>query len=342
MVHDVGERYEGQEWPRGLQRALELEVRDPVDGGTGYVYLCSFAGTAPRSSRDYVSYTPATEKVDGSSYLLGFSRKAPIVFDQLTIKKQAGGSGESPIDRMKIRLKATAIGFIDIVKTEDDYTVALVGYIDGPVRVIRRTRNRLVIWWKVPSPSALQDNFFYDTFFEFPISVSLPIDLDDFLSEASLRISVDLKGNPQRRFINNRNTQPVMMDGQSSAEENKLDRRPYSWSVVYGTRSDDTAGWLNRLTIGASTKLRPELYYEDDTKKQDGPEEVPGQVGDVGYFMPDLSGLTRGTHLLTSVLYSFPKYQPGLEQKLLAVRDFPLKVTMTRNLPGPGVAPAQP
>jgi len=333
MAHDGGPRAIAPAWPAGFQKGLELELIDPLDGGRGYVYLASFAQEAPRSPRDYVRYTPGTERVEGTSYLMGFSKKAPIVFDTLLIKRNAGGSGENPVDRMKVRLDARVWGTIPIHKTENDYSSEMIGYIDGPVRVIRRTRNRLVLFWKIPSPSAIQDNFFYDTFFEFPIVVTLPLDLDTFLSESKLRISVDLKGDPQRRFLNPRNRVPTRMDGLVTDDEKKLDLRPAEFSIVHGTRPGDEAGWFNRLSVGEKTQLEARLFYVDDATLNDPPEEVAGQLGNLGYEVPDLRGLTRGTHFLTSVLYSFPRYTPGLEQRYLSIKDAPLQVRPGRTFP---------
>jgi len=188
-----------------------------------------------------------------------------------------------------------------------------------------------MIWWKLPSPSAIQDNFFYGRYFEFPIQVTLPLDLDTFLSEATLRISVDLKGKPEREFLNARNRSPVLMDGLVSPAEKSLDRRPAQWSVLHGTRPGDTGGWFNRLTVGANTPIDPWLYYGDDITHADAPESEAGEVGDIGYEVRNLKGLSRGTHTLTSVLYHFPVWSPSLERRYLAIQDAPLQTRLIRS-----------
>lgn len=338
VASDAGGKVEQPRWPAGLVEGLELELRDPLDGALAWIYLGAFEGPAPRSSVDYVRYIPGSEVVDASTYQLRFSKDAPIVFDHLAIKTGAGGDGSNPVDRMKIRLDAKVWGTISIQKTEADYTSEVIGYLDGPVRVLRRTRNRLIIWWKIPSPSAIQDNYFYGTHFEFPISVTLPMDLDAFLSEATLRISVDLKGSPRRVFFNEHNPEPVAIDGRWTAAEAGLDLRPYTWSVLHGTRSNDSAGWFNRLSIGANTPIDPYLYYRDNAQQADAPEGIPGQVGDLGYEVRNLKGLTKGTHYLTSVLYHMPKYSPELVRRYLSIRHHPLQVRVPRVMP-PSSAP---
>ncbi len=331
VAGDAGDRVPAPPWGPGLVRGVEVELTDPVDGGTAWLYLGAYDQPPPRSQRDYVRYDVGAQRVEGSSYILGFSRRAPIVFDTLILKKEAGGTGNDMVDRMKIRLTAKIWSTIDIYKTEEDYTSDLMGYIDGPVRVIRRTRNRLVLFWKIPSPSAVQDNYFYGTYFEFPVTVTLPLDMDTFLSECVLRISLDGSTPDGWWFLNSRNPRAVAMDGVWSAEEAAMDTAPAAWSVTFGKAPGHRGGWVNRLTIVSNVDLHPDLFYVDRATEPDPPENYPGQVGNVGYIVRDLKGLTRGTHVLSSVLYTFPEYEPGIEKRYLAVKDAPLRVEVTRS-----------
>lgn len=328
---DAGIQVDKPEFPAPVELWLELMVRDSQEGGVAWIYLARFSGKAPRATQDYVRFDPKAGSVDTPVYSLGFSQQAPLVFDRVVLKESGGGSGKNPIDRMKVRLDAKVWDTIPIQKSEEDYTSALMGYIDGPVRVLRRTRNRLVLFWKIPSPSAVQDNFFYPHYFEFPILVTLPLDLDAFLSEATLRISVDLNGQEARSLVNSRNRGPLVLDGKKSDEEGKLDTRPYSWSVVSGLTSQAPAGWFNRLTVGANTPIEPHLYFRDDQTLPDPPEGMVGHFGDVGYEVRNLKGLKKGTHRLTSVLYWMPRYVPGMEYSYLAIQDSPLQVTTSRS-----------
>jgi len=330
VAGDAGDRVHQPHWPDGLIHGLEIELLDPLDGGRAWFYLGSFDRPPPRSNRDYVDFDPPKRLVRGTSYELVFSAKAPIVFDRLVLKSEAGGTGTDLVDRMKIRLTGTVWDTFDIYKTEDDYTSELTGYIDGPVRVIRRTRNRVVLFWKIPSPSAVQDNFFYGTFFEFPVAITLPLDMDTFLSACDLRISLDGEAPAGQWFLNSRNPTPVRMDGKTSPEEAALDLRPADWSITFGRSPGNRGGWVNRLSIVSNVDLRPELFYVDREEVPDPPEEQPGQIGNVGYQVRNLKGLTRGTHILSSALYSFEKYEPGIEKRFLAIEDAPLESHVSR------------
>ena len=56
--------------------------------------------------------------------------------------------------------------------------ILVVAWIDGPIRVVRRTKNRQTLFWKIPTPSATLDNIYYANAFEFPTRVDLPFDVD--------------------------------------------------------------------------------------------------------------------------------------------------------------------
>ncbi len=330
QVGDAGERTAHPPWGEGFRHGVEIEVSDPIDGGRGWFYLAVYDRPPAHAARDYVGYDVSRKRVCGTTYELGFSSQAPIVFDTLVLKKEAGGPGIDLVDRMKIRLTGKIWDTIDIYKTEDDYTSDLMGYIDGPVRVVRRTRNRLVLFWKIPSPSAIQDNFFYGTFFEFPVAVTLPFDMDTFLSACDLRISLDGEAAAGQWFLNSRNRTPVPMDGEMSSEEERLDMAPADWSITFGNSPGNRGGWVNRLSIVSNVDLKPDLFYVDQVSRPDPPETFPGQIGNVGYQVRNLNGLTRGTHVLSSVLYSFSEYVPGIEKRFLAIQDAPVRIRVSR------------
>ena len=329
LARDIGERMDPPSWPDGFIKGVEIQINDPVHHAQGYVYVGVFDRNPPRSTVDYVRYEAQANRIESESYILGFSKEAPIVFNSLVLKNTMGGNGEDPIDRMKIRLDATLRGGIELKKTEDDYTAKVIGYIDGPIRVIRRTRNRIILFWNIPSPSAIQDNYFYRDSFIFPILVSLPFDLDLFFRKASLRISVDLKSKTLRRFVNEHNRSPVLIDGKKSAAEAALDKRPYGWSAIYGDNPRSPGGWFNRLSMEDSS-ITPQLYYVDEEENDDPPERSAGQIGNIGYQVDDLTKLGGGIHKLTSFMYAFNAFSNDLVESYIDIERHPLQATPTR------------
>jgi hypothetical protein len=54
MVFDAGDRHPEVSFPDGVDKGVEIEITDPVDGGKAWIYLFAFKNEAPRSGLDYV------------------------------------------------------------------------------------------------------------------------------------------------------------------------------------------------------------------------------------------------------------------------------------------------
>lgn len=335
MARDLGDELPGPAiLPAGFDRAAELLLRDPVDAGRGFAYLLSFSGTAPSCSpEDYVNINPATSRISALHYTLGFSKKAPMAMDELRVTPAGGGDNVDYCDRLKARLHVK-IGGVRIDKNEEDFTNEMVAWIDGQVRVVRRTRSRLILLWNLESPSAKLDNIYYYNSFSFPTEVYLPIDLGFLVSEPHFRVSVDsprLSG--QRRYRNSLYPEGVIQDGKMSEQEKKLanDPRPFSWSSTgtVGPDGKDHGAWFNRLLVqGDNPQWKPRVFYIDDEKHADPPDEEFGSYGNAGYQISGLTNLSRGVYRLESVMYSVPVFDPSLVPLYMRILDQPLQLEM--------------
>lgn len=335
MSRDLGDPAEK---PAGLisgyDKAAELTARDPVDGGAGYAYLFSFSGPAPaRSSMYYVTINPATSRITALAYVLGFSKKAPMAMDELRVTPGGGGDNVDYCDRLKARLHCK-IGGVSIDKNEEDFTNEMTAWIEGPVRVVRRTRSRLILVWNIESPSAKLDNVYYYNSFSFPTEVYLPIDLGFIVSDATFRVSVDsprLSG--QRRYRNSLYPAGVIQDGKMSEEEKKLaaDPRPFTWSSTGTTGPDgkDHGAWFNRLLVqGDNPQWKPRVFYIDDANHADPPDQEFGSYGNGGYQISGLTSLSKGTYRLESVMYATPVFEPAMAPLFMRILDHPLKIEL--------------
>jgi hypothetical protein len=331
MVRDAGDGAAAGSVPHAAVKALEIEISDPR-GGAGYVYLAYFKTSAPRSGADYVSYNPKTKHVKAVMYEMGFHPQFPIGIGYLTASKAAGGDGINRVDRMKVRVEATALLGIEFKRNEEDFTSVDVAYIDGPVRVIRRTRNRMVLILSIPTPSAIIDNVYYRDFFYFPTEVYVPFNIGAVINKASVRITVDLTSKARGiTFYNSNNRGPgFVFDGAMSEAENKLNLDPFTWMVQVHNSPGNRAAWLNRLVIEQRVGgFRPKLYYRDDTSVEDAPDDHPGHFGDVGFIIDNLPELESGIYRMVSVMYCVPEYKLGREKKYLDILDKPLKTTIS-------------
>ncbi len=332
MARDLGdETDEGANLPGAVKKSI-IVVKDPVDGGEGFAYLYYFEKDAPaRSEVDYATIDPEKNRIKTLTYELGFSAEAPMAMDYLVVTEAGGGDGVDYCDRLKARLHAEVAG-ISVDKTEEDFDDQIVAWIDGPVRVIRRTRSRLILLWNIPSPSARLDNIYYYNSFSFPTEVYLPIDVGFVVKDPTFRVSVDsprLAG--ERRYRNSLYPEGVIQDGKMSDLEKKMaaDERPFNWSSTgtVGPDGKDHGAWFNRLIVESDNPdWKPKVFYIDDENHMDPPDLEPGSFGNGGYMIEGITNLSKGTYHLESVMYSSPVFEPAMAEVFMRILDHPLEV----------------
>ena len=328
MARDAGDPADKTSFPAGWQAAVSLEITDPVDGGKAWVYLLAFDNPPPPAAADYVRYDPANNMIYATNYTMGFDKKAPIGIGYLALTPQGGGDGKNYVDRLKIRFTANMFGGrLKFERNEEEFTCKVVAWIDGPVRVIRHTQNRVLVLLNIPSPSAMLDNVYYANQFEFPTEVSVPFDPRTVISDPRFTVTTDaLCGFPGGTYRNEKNPRPVTIDGVMSPEEKALDRSPYKWMVA--TMMPPYRGaWLNRVAFDKRFGVSPNLFYLDDRNAADPPENDPGQCGNVGYTIDIMIDPKKGDLRGNSVMYNIPDFSDDQIPGILNILDRPLVVT---------------
>ncbi len=333
MVVDAGDQGGAESLPPGFDAAVELQLNDPVDGGRAWAYLARYPQNAPPlSPLDYVRFDNARTRVDTSRYAMGFHPRATMSIGLLATKPAGGGTGENVVDRLKIRASAEIRGGLGLVeRNEEEFFSQTIGWIDGPVRVIRSTSNQVRAIATIKSPSAYLDNIYYFNAFEFPLELFLPFNPGMLSNNPKVRVSTDglCSLPPGNTFYNSRNLQGVTVDGAMSEAEQKLDLAPYEWSVVQDRNKK--AAWINRLLYDHASPAKPLLYYRDDRTHAEPPEDEPGECGDIGYQLLYLDQVRRGRLTLTSVLYQSNNFSLGRVQEYMNILDQKLQV-VTRAL----------
>jgi len=322
-VRDTGDRFSPLALPNYVQ-AAEIEVTDPQNGNKGWCYLLEFSGPAQRSKEDRVNYLLDEDQIDTIYYTVGFAKKVPIAYDYLCIKSEAGGNNTDILDRFKMHVWASFFfGKLHYSRNEEDFTSRLVAWIDGPIRVIRRTKNALKVFGNVKVPEVIGDSVYYDNGMMFPTIFIIPVRLDLILTKGEFIGTTDFSPNAKGMvFYNSRNPNPMVIDGKMDASEKALDLLPYEWAVVTGPQGT----WMSRLVLGAGVNLNKNLYYVDDESAIDAPEEHPGQIGSVGYRMDNLHKAHRGENRFASIIYIPPNFKRGMESQYLDIIDHPLRV----------------
>jgi hypothetical protein len=328
MARDSGGRASKENRPAGAAGATEIEITDPLTHGAAWVYAFTFKNPPPKSDVDYVSITTNGDAISSPRYKSTFCKDAPISFCNLVLTEQGGGDGANYMDRLKIRAHAVMrVVKVAIDKTENDFSSDVLAWIDGPVRVIRRTNNKMMLFWKIPSPGSIVDNVYYLDSFIFPTEVDLPFDIGTILQEVTFRVSTDHTSQAiGKKFRSSSNPNPTSIDGKMSEDEKQLDLSPYSWMMIYGAAPERRGGWLNRIVYDARLSVQPCLLYVDDSNAIQPPEREPGQIGNIGYDIRKMETLKKGVWRLVSYMYNIPDYRPGAETEFLNILDHPLKV----------------
>ncbi len=302
---------------------VEIKLTDPLNDAHAYVYLAYFKSDPPALSPvRYVRYDPAADRIYGTLYDMGFSKKAPVSYDYYVIPKSAGGEGINIFDRFKMRLDISTFLF-SMHRDEDDFKSRLVGYIQGPVRVIRRVANSMDVVWGIQSSSVLSDSMYYYDYFQFPTIVNIPIDMRKLyvIKKAKLITTTDFNHNAIGMFFyNSNNLKGIEITGRMSKAQEDLNRSPYDWAVVAGPQG----AWMNRVVMGKDVPFTKDLYYVDDRTKLDPPENEPGQIGSTGYDFGNLLKANKGTYTFTSYIYVPIGYRPGDERPWLNIIDHPI------------------
>lgn len=325
---DAGPAVDSASWPAGAQKGVEITLYDPADGGRAAVYLFAFSGPAPRSPKDYVVYHVDRNEIETTDYLIGYHPQAPISINKLIVKPAAGGSGQSVADRQKIRMEAISIwNLVHFTRNENDFQASVIAYNDGPVRILRKTRNRVILFWRIPSPSVELTSVYWKTGMEFPISLNLPFRISGLFREAKLKIYTDSPPNvPNRRFYNQHNPAGVLIDGRMQENEIHFDRRPSDWQVVAGTTVQHREGWFSRqIFLQEHDGVTLPAFYRDDVSVPDPPEQFPGCFGCLGFEIQGVERLDAGTYSLKVQMYPMPAYRPGDEHRYLNLVDQPLR-----------------
>lgn len=351
----LGDRVTRDSWPREAVAGEEIEVSDPRDRTKrGWAYLLSFAmDPPPLSPEDYVSYDPEQDRVVGRFYTVGY-KKGFTLFTDLIYSKEYGGSGQDFIDRLKIRVDVSLLGGIKhIRRSEKDIRCHVVGFKDGPIRVLRNTENTFRILFNIPSPSLFSVTEYYPHYFTVPMRFSIPFGMKRVMKSFVVSgFAVTAYGDflpcmIGGRAYSNRNRQGIVFTGHMPYEEVK---RKYDLSnVVWGYFAKEGIGmWFPRMAFPDAFLQFFQMYLRDDLTQASPPEDVPGEIaagsfvysqslqdsfgvpGGKGFTADFWDTIRAGTVELPLDTYiAPPTMKPDEIQEWLDIRDHPLLANVT-------------
>lgn len=282
MARDTGDRHFNAISEPG-SATVELKISDSQNGTNGWVYIVRYESTPPaRANQQYVTYQENARRVVAPSYEFVYSAEHSVMLDDLTV------SGVSILEQSRIAGKVKA-GLGPLTKTMKFDERAIdgydAGYINGPVRVIKRSIDHVEMGAGIRSPDVNCDHYYYPWHAEVPMlfSIRFPVKGVEILATSKYRSGI---------FHSAR--VPEMKEsigfGVDRSSSNLLeDRKDARWLGLYG----------DGLTVLTLIKIPENIgeYFSIEPYLVDN----PGRAVEAGYFIQTRQNIVKGDHVLHSV-----------------------------------------
>ncbi len=341
MAREAGHRAPDGVVPPNADHTVPIEIHDILTGQSAWVYLSWHGDGTPPSIKE-----PLVRLVDDPGMftflfptyryeaLINNPQRNPIptiYMNKLWILPEAGGTGENIIDRQKVRGVITALGaLIDIRFDESIVKGGIVGYKQGPVRILTRSCMYPQFPLGIRGPRFYMDSIMVDTITLTTIIISVPFNPGYVMREMRLAFGTDLtpaaKG---MRFYNSRNRDGFVIDGIMAEEEKGYDSAKDEWRLITGPQGTQITSTRFDEKFFAKGKAR--VRYNDNQADPHPPEHFPGDIG-AAFDEVIVESLPAGTYRIEvfgCIPYEF--YSPqGLNTRLLEsimnIRSVPLVI----------------
>ncbi len=290
----AGDRY--KEYRHNVQILAEVSVPAGKQGRDQWVYVFNgrsedFPGYEPP-----VKYNAIEDTVQTGTYLAGFSAVHPFLITDFRWRDpKTGNYSKDLVDTMKIRHHGRLFGVLKFHRSQLDYTSTLIAVKQGPLRIIRRTENRVRVFWKLKSPSVMIDYVMMPDGFVMDTLIDLPFRLGAFFKGLETVTTVDWNQRVldlQFSGVDESSNELFRVDGSMSEAESELNLQQGNMFQLASTHGK----MLIILGLPQDLPIRSWEYYIDDSAAIDPPEFTPGQYGNLGFrttgwenVMPGLS-----------------------------------------------------
>jgi hypothetical protein len=189
MVRDAGDRHSKAINEPGTVM-IELKISDPQKGTSGWVYIARSVSDPPaRAKQHYVTYQESGRRIVAPNYEFVYSAEHSVVLADLKV------DGVSILEESKIKGKVKAgLGPLATTMSFDGRAIDGydAGYINGPVRVIKRSIDHVEIGAGFRSSDVNCDHYYYPWHAEVPMlfSMRFPIKEVELLATSRYRNGV--------------------------------------------------------------------------------------------------------------------------------------------------------
>ncbi len=342
MAADAGDRVSPQLLPQGVDAWAEIEISDPLrPSDRAWVYLCAFKGQPPPLSPiRYVHYRADKEQIYSDHYKIGY-RPGYSLYSDLFYPQGDGSFGPDLMDRIKIRIEVKFLfSVIRVHRNEDDFKAQVVGWKEGPIRVLRDVESYVRVLFKLSSPSVFAVTEYYPYHMYTPLRLTIPFDLKWVFSKFGIsdwywKFYGDLPGLEGGLMYSNRNLKGVPITSSQDQSGQNFDTKYLVWG--YATK-EGVGTWFCNLVIPDPGYQYVRCYLNIDQRHAYPPEDVPGEVAggalvnfkDVDPFL--WTFLSKGTYELgLETFFPPPGFPPEGVEEWLEIRQFPLMALVSRS-----------
>ncbi|MCU7800787.1 MAG: hypothetical protein KZQ70_11730 [gamma proteobacterium symbiont of Lucinoma myriamae] len=327
MTIDLGEK-QSSLLPSGIRSkdVLQIQVKAPDSNETlGWVYIAYYLSKPPPlSPRRYMSYHPEQKKIQSPIYKMSYSNEFIAVMNQLSI------NGTEIVDRLKIRGKIK-VGFLlfggNINFNEEEVDGYPAGYINGPIRTIKRVVNYVKLGAGMHSPSLNCDHLYYPNHAEIPIMLSRSVGVKNM----TLRIGLDFHGADFEHLYNDV-TKEVQLLKDKDIDNRLMNFQTAQWMVLSGLSNSLFTSLRVPENIHHLVSISPYVIYNENLT--DLPENFSGAEPESGFTVTTKKDFPSGEHLLyMTYALSTQSHTAGNGVKINNLLTEPLK-TMVISMPG--------
>ena len=284
LAKDAGDKDRKNIMRLGADKLLELKITDPVNQTKAWVYLAYFESDAPAiSDIRYIKYEPEKFRVSGPEHEFVYSPDQTMILDDF----QLGGVSVFLGNRIRGEV-TTGIGPItlDFKFSEKDIQGYSSGYINGPIRIIKRSVEYVRLGSGITSPDVNCDHFHYPWHAEIPVLISkrFPVQRVSILAT-----SIFPEANFSRAEVDG--VKKTIYPGDHSIHGNLLtDNIKAEWIELAGEK----ASVINSVKIPQNHKWHLDVTpYLIDAKQVSGVE--------VGFLIKTTDKTPDGDHVIHSV-----------------------------------------
>ncbi|UCD86027.1 MAG: hypothetical protein JSU92_07495, partial [Deltaproteobacteria bacterium] len=307
----------------GQQAGIEISLNDPLTGEVGWVYLFGFDQPQPLSTIDYSRYAPEEDRIYSRNFSIAYDPARNNMYYEYISMTPAGGGNNTDIcdrwiGRLSIRLKVIPKQW---QTNEGIFKSDVIGYKDGPVRVVRKVNNYLKLPLGIKALQVELDYIYYADSFKSISTINVPVDVSIFCKQAFLTAGTDYGSGAYGMTVSTDRHGPATLDGAMSDKEMEMRDKLINYYVLNGPQG--TLISRNVFPPGIPLAEGNNIYIMDEPDKPFPPESESGRVF-VGYHFNVLM-IKKGRIDFEPHLYFPAHYQKSDEVAYLNIVDHPLK-----------------